>query len=262
MSTENQTMEEAPVDTVIDEELFTELDEEESIVLPEEGPAETPVAEEPAKEPVATPVVATDTTPQVETPPSQPTTESPTVPSRPSELTTEEVLANRKKIEDTLASRYVISEEDQADLMHDPQKVLSRLAAQVTLNAYEAAFQAIYSQLPALMGSFNQQIQAGRQAEEAFYSQWPNLRKPEYEATIREIAATYRQMFPRAAREEAMQQIGLIASAKLGVLPTAPPPQPAVKRTYKPAAPASVGLPGSNTLSEEEKFYLDLIQDN
>lgn len=229
-------------------------------------PVEQPVAQPPVQppaqppQPVATPQAAVPPAPPQPVAPQPPVQVPPAQPvQQPPRPTQEEVLQRRQALIDDIAGRYAISEEDKAALAVEPEKVLPKIAGRLYVDVYEAVLQASLSQLPQLINGYNQVQRVAQQHEQAFYSKWPALQKPEYEPTIRQIAATYRQMNPQASADDMMNAVGVISMVQLGLgtapAPVAPPaatpppaqvpvqqPQQAAQRPFTPA-----GVGGANT---------------
>jgi len=160
-----------------------------------------------------------------------------------------------------LAQRYQLSEEDATALQVEPEKVLPKLAANLHAAIYEQVLQRVYAEAPALIERNLRAQEDTRRAEEAFYAKWGNLRQ--HEAEVQRVAVMWRQMYPQATLEQAIDGIGAAANALLGLGQAAPvaaaPPPPAPPPP--PAGPSSrVGAvpPSRSRLSAEEQSFVDL----
>ena len=160
-----------------------------------------------------------------------------------------------------LAQRYQLSEEDATALQVEPEKVLPKLAANLHAAIYEQVLQRVYAEAPALIERNLRAQEDTRRAEEAFYAKWGNLRQ--HEAEVQRVAVMWRQMYPQATLEQAIDGIGAAANALLGLSQAAPvaaaPPPPAPPPP--PAGPSSrVGAvpPSRSRLSAEEQSFVDL----
>ena len=61
------------------------------------------------------------------------------------------------------------------------------------------------------MTQINRDSQAQDEALGAFYNEWPELKDPKLEATIVQIAQSYRQANPNASLEDSIQEVGVSA---------------------------------------------------
>jgi hypothetical protein len=154
-----------------------------------------------------------------------------------------------------LAERYKLTEEDATALQVEPEKVLPRLAASVHAAIYQDVLQRIYAEAPALVQHTLQERDSVRQAEEAFYGRWQDLRA--HRAEVEKFAPIWRQMYPQATLEQAIEGIGATVSAMLGVVqsqvaqaPPPPPPPPAGPSTRVGSLPT----PRSRLSAEEQSF--------
>lgn len=226
----------------------------------EPAPVVQPVVQAPQPAVVTQPVSPPAQPVQVQQPPQQvqqpvPPFALPQAPvAQPPMPTAEEqraaIIQRRNALIEDITNRYQISEEDKAALAVEPEKVLPKIAGRLYVDVYEAVLQASMAQLPSLIHGFNQVQQVVQQHEQAFYEKWPALHKPEYEPTVRQIAATYRQMNPTAAPEDVMNAVGVMATVHLGLgqaqpsVAPAPTPQvaaPPAVPAQRPFTPAGVG---------------------
>lgn len=201
-----------------------------------------PIVEKPVEvaQPPAAPVVSQEPTQYVPTP--------------------EERAFLHKQAIEGLATRYTLSEEDATALQVEPEKVLPRLAANVHAAIYDDVLRRVYAEAPALIErSLRQQTETQR-AEEAFYGRWADLRG--HTAEVERVAVMWRQMYPQATLEQAIEGIGTAAKALLGLggaaapapmeAPRAPPPPPA-----GPSSRVGIQPPSRSRLSVEEQAFAD-----
>lgn len=216
------------------------------------SPSETPPSTEPVVEPPA----------QTEEPPAQPPAgeEPPEEPAQPAQTLTAEELqaaqqqALQKRI-DELQQWYGLSDEDAAELNDAPEKALPKLATRLHLAIENAVLSSVSAYVPSVIAQYHQGQEREREAIEAFHSVWPELRP--YKQQIQQMGETYRKMNPKATREKAIDAVGRMVYAGLGMnppepkapgVPPSPPasppqtPRPAPRQpTFKPAMPSGGG---------------------
>lgn len=219
--------------------------------VPAVAPAAPPTPSTP--EPSSPPAVeAAPVTPPVQPlPPAEtvaPAAASPDVPAAPSapEVSFDQLRAQEQV---RLEQVYAIDEATSATLLTEPEKVLPRLAAQIHTAVLESAVQAIVAHLPSIMQAQTERATANTQAEQAFYSQWPGLNKPEYKQTVWQAVAAYKTLNPSAPRDEVIRAAGLQAMLSLRLpLPRElmqfvdPPAAPVQPASFVPASPVAPGM--------------------
>ncbi len=223
----------------------------------------TPVVATP--EPTPVPVVAPKAKPVV----------APTEPAKPVEpvaepaLATEpafdpqKYLANRAQVIQGLASAYSLSEEQTAALAVEPEKILPQLAAEIQLNTFEAILTAVTQMLPKQFESYARTRQATEAQRKAFFTEWPELNKPEYGPRITSIADAFMRANPKATPKEQRQGIGAMAMYMLGLNKAPAVPSTATPRVVpiaspKPFTPAATGHSGSAQSSGGKTIYEEL----
>jgi len=162
--------------------------------------------------------------------------------------TAEQMKARRDALIDDFAKQFRISEEDAAVLATEPEKVLPRIAAQATVSAFEAVISTMRGMLPQMFENFTQEREARKTYRNSFYATWPQLDKPEYATTVRQVAETFGQLHPNATPEQAIKAIGVQAAYMLGVpldMPASAPAPVSAPAMPKPFTPASPGASGS-----------------
>lgn len=201
------------------------------------------------------PPVESTPTPAVEVKPAQPAVETPDVEGERAKRI-EAIRAKREDTRTLLEKQYMdrieFSEEEAAQLLVEPEKVLrgklSRLSSELFMDMYEALQRTNWASVPHLVRGEVAQQQATQKAERAFFEKWPALSKPEYADTIRQVSAVHRQQHPQATLEQAIAQVGAMVSVSLGIpapgtkpeqrsAPEKPPSKP-----FTPAGPGGTGL--------------------
>jgi hypothetical protein len=215
----------------------------------EEG---TPKQEETKEEPVQ------QQEPPKEEEPAQQETPKQETPAEPSK-TPEEVNALYKdffdKSVDLLAEKvYVFDDATKEALDTNPSAVLPRLAAQLHMQVMSAALTQVYNMFPTLLNEHQGKISAAQEAEDAFYSQYPQLK--EHRTTVDRIATVYRQANPQERdREKIMSEIAAMAMVQARVpLPGAPQPQ---AQQMKPVVPTSARGGTTGAMAQTQKTEWD-----
>lgn len=207
-------------------------------------------SEKPVQEAEPEEVKEEEKPPAVEKPPVEAKTEAPPPepikveekrsPALTDEQYLEEVRKKRAELLPKIEESYNIEDEDiEAFVSGDVEavrKVLKKLAANVYLDSFEANQMINRAQLPGMVKSLREQEVEETSSNEDFYSKWPELKKAEYQETIRKVVGTYRALNPKAEMSEvvtntgamAMQALGLQRNGQASSEETKPaPPQPA-----------------------------------
>lgn len=205
----------------------------------EEQPAPEPTPEPPA--PVAKPQE-----PQVPAEPEQPQ-EQPVAPATPQEqkpvLTPEQVKEIRGKFEDALAARYQFSDEETLALQTEPEKVLPKLAAKMYADVLDDVNRMLQQTVPVMLQEYSVVTERETKARGEFFSAWPELAA--HEQQVLYMGQMYRNMNPTASPQEAIQRIGEMTMAALGLRRQAAeePPPAAPQAPFRPAAAGRVATP-------------------
>lgn len=230
-----------------------------ALQLPQTPAAPPSEPAQPATPPVApqTPVApAAPATPPATGAPAAPQTPAPAQPAQPAVPAVQppESLEDRQARETresqavereiaTLAQQYQMSEDDARTLLLEPEKILPTLAARVHANIIrQIQSQVLPQSLPAML---QQQVAAtAREAEarDAFYSPWKGKldpANPQHVAAVQTLGMSWRQLNPTAPPETAIDQIGRLACAALGIsVEGASTPLPQTPSApHRPAAP-------------------------
>lgn len=200
------------------------------VAAPAPVPAATPP--QPAAAPTPAPVVADA---------PQPT---PAAPAAPVDLP-----ALRAKEVERLTGLYALNQEDAANIVAQPETVVPKMLANLHVNVCDAVVNAIMSRLPETVQAVMQQGNTAKEAEDAFFGKWPQLKDTKYRQTVERAIVAARQVNPAASRDEMIQAAGVQAMIALRIpLPAelftppqaAAPTAPAVP-SFQHAAPAAGG---------------------
>jgi hypothetical protein len=209
-------------------------DEEESyapVQADEEPP--TPAAAEPEPEPEV------EEEEKASEPPAAKSQEQQQAPA----WTPEQIAEAEKKFDEQLISHFSVSEEDALALQTEPEKVLPKMAARLYKETVAAVMQQVHLQIPAMLESYTQASTREMQAQQEFFTAWPELR--EHSQQVLQIGMMYRQVNPNASPQEAIQRIGEMAMVALGLKRNPPVEAPPVMKQsgFKPAGTGRVATP-------------------
>lgn len=202
-------------------------------------PTPAPATPAPAVPAPATPAPAAPA--PVATP--EPAPVEPPAPAQPDLATLRSAEVSR--LTNVYASRF--SEDVSRGLLVEPEKHLPAILANLQVDTVDMVVQHVYSTLPTLIQNLTRQSTAIQEAEGEFFKAWPALNnpaQPTYKATVENAIRGYRQLNPKASKEEVIRAAGLQAMILLRLpLPTelfAPPPaQPPAGTSFAHAAPAA-----------------------
>lgn len=221
---------------------------------PEEQPKK---AEKPAEETVQVEAppeeiieeVQTETKSSEEKPPKEVVEEK-----RPPEMTQEQYQEARQKAIEDLTKRYALTEEDEDNLLTEPGRVLPQLAARVYLDVFDHVTHMFQNLAPNLVRGVLQADTTEKQNEEAFYSEWDQLRP--HSDVVNRVAKAYKESNPGASREQFIREVGATACIALrlpleGKVETTPkketrptpPPPPAGRGSSPPPPRPTKGTP-------------------
>jgi hypothetical protein len=153
-------------------------------------------------------------------------------------------------------------------LLVEPGTHLPAILANLQVDTMDAVIQHMYASLPGLIQNLTKASTAAQENENAFYQAWPALKgNPEFSPVVENSIRAYRQLNPKAPREEIIRAAGLAAMITLRLpLPAelfAPPPPaapvaptasfaPAAPGASTPTPPAPAGNQNAFTLLNEE----------
>lgn len=210
---------------------------------------ETPTPPQAATPPAAPSTPETPKAPETPTPQGEPATPlpsaaapaTPEAPTPPALEAPVDMQALRTKEIERLTAAYGLNEEDARNVLVEPERVLPRLLAQLHVNTVDAVVSAVFSRLPQVVTSISTQANAAREAENEFFGVWPQLRDAKHRHVVENAIRGYKQLNPKATRQELIRAAGLNALITLRLpipqeLLVAPPP-PAPASGFSPAAP-------------------------
>lgn len=234
----------------------------------ERKPAAKPAGEEtpPGKKPG-------EETPQGDQPKDgeqPPEGETPPAPKQetPEEKTARETreAEERQRYEQELTEYYKIPEELAARLATEPEQVLPVLASKVHMAVEQGMRNFVAQQLPVYLQHYQKITEAESRTKASFYERWPSLAK--HEAQVKQVGEMYRKMNPKATPQDALEKIGALACAALGIQPDPAPSQrgngqrPPVRprtngsRPVRPAArPAGVASSQAGAAPPSENLF-------
>lgn len=183
-------------------------------------------------------------------------------PKTPDQIAEEYQAHRQSKIEELAAKTFTLDQSTIEALQTEPEKVIPVLMAQATMAAMEATTVAFANMLPEAILRVTKQQRDYEQNETDFYAAWPALKDPKFEATLSQTGALYRQLNPRASKEEFIKAVGATVMASLG-LQAPPPPAPAVPAAVRPAphAPIAVSAPRVGAPAAPSNKFAGLIDD-
>ena len=198
-------------------------------------PGEVPEAQPPATpKPAAQPQEAQ---PQQPAQPVQPGT--PTAPRSQLQTAIDGFQANSKELAQWSAQNlFALSKEEAEALETDAVGIIPQLMGKVYVNALQAATNLIKNFVPEMVqqGSAQQNQRAARAAAalNEFYQTNSHLNVQQHGAAVDKWARAFRQMNPKASRQEAIAFVGRAVSAEFGLAPGS-------GRKAAPFAPARPG---------------------
>lgn len=216
---------------------------EKEIAKPEETPAQTKV-EEPLQQPA--PAQQQEPQPEAEVSPT------------PTDLN-----ATYKQVFDSgveaLEKVYALDEKTADALDEEPSKFLPKFAAQVHMQAMLGAMTQMANMFPQLMQMNSENLQVEQEAENSFFDQYPGLK--DHKPVVTQVARAYRQMNPKATKEQAIQEIAAMSMVAAKVpIPGTQPEQPAV--TTPPVTPTSAqGGPGAIAPAQKTTIWEEIIKE-
>lgn len=235
-------------------DLFRGLGEDIEDILGSEKPPVAPVAT-----PVATPapqakVGATPPVPAAPpvvnpevpvvaatTPPSEPTAPS-SGDSKPEGI--DGVLSALKeqegKLLEDLSAGFALSPEDVTALEVDAVVHTPKLLARTYLRSVETSLQYMKQLIPSMLKQGMTQMRTEMEAEQAFFSQFPSLKKETHGKDVTDFALAFRHTNPQITRDALMKAVGAAVMAKHGIS--------SAGGSLAPAAVASSGMNGAGVV--------------
>jgi hypothetical protein len=152
-----------------------------------------------------------------------------------------------------LTTQYALPDDLARGMLVEPEKHLPGMLASMHVNIADSVIQAVMQNLPGMVTNLTKQTSEAQRAQDEFYGVWPALREaamknPEHEKLVTSAILAYRQLNPKATRQEIIQAAGLQAMISLRLpLPAelfnAPAPAAPVAPGFQHAAPGAGGMP-------------------
>jgi len=198
-------------------ELFTELaddtgDSGEGEEAPPTPAVSTPRVETPPKVDI-TPAPTVDAPPKVEEPAK---TDTPT-PVVSEEDRKAQYDKDRAAAIARLTEQYAISEEQTPALITEPEKVLPVLMANMHARVMENVVSYLQQALPHAVRQVSSTETVQQAAAAKFFTEWPELNKPEFGESVARVLAGYRQANPKASQEDVIREGGVAALVSLRI---------------------------------------------
>lgn len=247
--------------------------EEQAPEAPEEPEAQAPAEPEPEAEPEPVAQEPTEPEPEPESQESEgeEVAQEVELPPEPEQEppSSDDLAAQRQQAFEQLVEKFKLTDEQAEAIMLEPNKVLPQFAASLFLDVYDQVVGAIQQGLPQIVSGILAQQQAATQERQAFFSEWPELAKPEYQETIQRIKESYWQMNPKASPEQAIKEIGAQAWVALrlpldGLLKRAGVAdeaisEPSPEAPPEPKKPANTGGPAYSPPQQKPKNEYELL---
>lgn len=223
------------------------------------------------QEPPAAPAQAAQVpAPSVATPPAGSTTptESPEQAAARIQATRDawrtETLARAKAAyEPVIAARS-------ADLLTNPEKVLPELAAQLLVDATEAAMSAVASMMPNAIHAYNEGQAVRSRGEQEAANAWPEIFTGTEAETRKQVftqhAWNFRKMAPQASAADIIQKAGAATMIQLGLSrqaanPTTPAAAPSAPATgFRPGG-AGARTGGAPPATKSDNVFVNLAEE-
>lgn len=167
------------------------------------------------------------------------------------------------KVRQKLVDSYKLPEELAARFATEPEAVLPELAATLHQAVLGEMQQWATQFVPAFFQSYQRAQRANEEAQTQFYGKWPQLKGKENQ--VLQVGSMYRQMNPKATPEEALQKVGELACAALGIpitaaAPGAGTPQQRVVQ-QQPVRPAGVGGSQAGNTPQSDNIFATMAED-
>lgn len=164
----------------------------------------------------------------------------PVVPVKTTEEQQAEFAEMRKKAEEELVNTFKLTEEQADSLIENPNEVLPQMMAKLYLDSYASIIQAVQANMPSMVQAVLAQSQTQQSAQQQFYTEWPQLNKPEYQDTLKRVADSYRVANPSASTEDFIKEVGAQGWVALRL----PLDELIAHTTGKPVVKAATVVPG------------------
>lgn len=162
-------------------------------------------------------------------------------PIDPFAVAQEALAAQEAQFTDALAEKvYPISDEQMQGLLSGEAgsgKAVSKLLAQVHINAVSSVMRVVSQQMPVMVGGLLQFQKLVTDRETQFWAANPHLDAKQHAQYVPPIANAYKQLNPNADAATIDKMVGLMIAAHLGIQPQ----QPNQQQQQKPAAQQTPG---------------------
>jgi hypothetical protein len=163
------------------------------------------------QQPVPTPTPEPETKP-TETPPPAAAQPVPTPTEEERKATYEK---DRAAAFAKLTERYAVPEDQVAPLVTEPERVIPAMLAKVHAEVMENVVAWVQQALPQMIEQTSTATTTRTQAVQKFYTEWPELNKPEHAPVVARVLAGYRQANPEAKPEDVIREGGVAALVAL-----------------------------------------------
>ena len=177
-------------------------------------------------------------------------------PDSPQPFTPEQVAAAESAYKTQLQTLYAFDEETALQLQTEPEKVLPQLAARLHMDVMKAVMGQMKGLMPEMIQRHTQVARKEGQAQDLFFKAWPELKG--YDKQIMQAGRLFREMNPNADANTAVERIGALAMAALGMQRAAPAQDQQIRPApFTPAVPGRVSAPVA-----QKNMWADLAEDD
>ncbi len=182
-------------------------------------PGTEPGKEKPAPRPDEgkTPAPAKAETPEEEKPEPQRQEEKPPPQETPEQKAERErrEAEERKQATQKLEEYYKLPDDLAARLATEPETVLPVMAARLHETVMRGVQEVVARAVPQMLHQYQTVTKANEESRSKFYDRWPSLKA--HEEQVLQIGQMFRQMNPKATPQDALEKIGKLACAALGI---------------------------------------------
>lgn len=207
------------------------------------SPGPIPAATPPVPVPVPAPASSAAPAPTpVPVAPAAPVGNDPASARSPLESAIEGFTANEKELSVWAAQNlFKLSPEEADALTTNAEEAIPLLMGKLYTRVLAASGNLIRNFVPQMIDSRVESTSGAKaRATEAlneFYTANPHLSAKDHQAVVDKYAKVFRAANPQASRQEAIQMVGRMVSAELGLMPGAPAPRGPQAQPFAPARP-------------------------
>lgn len=202
--------------------------------------------------PSATPAPTEPTSPTPAEPPSAPSLD----PFDPGHLAQHLAQNEEKMVQHVADNLFKLSPKDVEELESNVVETIPKLLARSFVAAQKNFLMQMSQIIPTMIQRQGEVTKAHTEAENAFYSRWPDIKKDQHGELVLRYARVYGQMHPQSTRQERIEAVGPMVMMAAKIVPGAPaavakpsspmvptgasgrPPQPS---PFVPAGPSAGG---------------------